>query len=114
MDRNELTLAITAALAGAVLLGWLLGWIFARLNGPAGPRSMKGTADLAARLHAAEEAAAQAQMQLATREAELGARLAQLKRDLELADQQLVREQARTEEIREAYRTAMSGFTRNG
>ena len=114
MDRSELTLAITAALAGAVALGWLLGWIFARLNGPAGPRSMKATADLAARLHAAEAAAAAAETRLAAREAELGERLAELKRDLELADQQLAREQARPEEIRAAYRTAMSGLTRNG
>ena len=113
MDRNELTLIIAAGLAGAVLLGWLLGWIFARLNGPVGPRSLRRSADLVARLHAAEETAAQAEMRLTAREAELRERVTELQRDLDTAYQQLAREQARTEEIRDAYRTAMSGLTRN-
>ncbi len=114
MDRNELTLAITAGIAAAVLLGALLGWIFARLNGPSGPSSMRRSADLATRLHAAEAEAVQARARLAEIEGEFGQRLSDLQRDLDAAREQLVREQARTEEIREAYRTAMSGLTRNG
>jgi hypothetical protein len=114
MDRNELTLAIAGALAGAVLLGWIIGWMFSRLNGPSGPRSVLRTADMAARLHAAEEAAAQAGARLALVEAEFGARLTELRGELDTAYQHLAREQARTEEIREAYRAAMSGLTRGG
>ena len=55
MDRNDLTLAIAGALIAAFLLGWVLRWAFARLN-TAGPRNAARTADLAARLHAAEDA----------------------------------------------------------
>ena len=55
MDRNELTLAIAGALVAAFLLGWMLRWAFGRLNA-AGPRNAARTADIAARLHAAEDA----------------------------------------------------------
>jgi hypothetical protein len=84
------------------------------LNGPAGPRSIRHTSDLAARLHTAEEAAARAEAKLAAVQADLGGRLAETGRELDAAYQHLAREQARTEEIREAYRAAMSGFTRGG
>jgi hypothetical protein len=114
MGRSELTLAIAGALAVAVLLGWVLGWMFSRLNGPSGPRSIRRTSDMAARLHDAEEAAAKAEARLASVEADLAERLAEVRGELETAYQHLAREQARTEEIREAYRAAMSGLTRGG
>lgn len=114
MDRTELTLAIAASLVGALLLGWVLGWLFARLNRQSGPRDLREAADMASRLQEAEEAAARAQARLQATEADLGGRLAEVQRELEGAYQQIAREQARTEEIREAYRVAMSGLTRGG
>ena len=36
MTGDQLTLALAAALFGAVVLGWILRWIFGHLN--AGPR----------------------------------------------------------------------------
>ncbi|MFO1209072.1 MAG: hypothetical protein U1E40_07590 [Amaricoccus sp.] len=51
MDRNDLTIAFTAALVGAFLLGWIMRWLFERING--GARSSHVT-DLVAQLHAAE------------------------------------------------------------
>ena len=55
MDRNELTLVIAGALVGAFLLGWIFRWIFGRINAP-GPAAPRQHADMAAQLHAAEEA----------------------------------------------------------
>lgn len=51
MDRSSLTLAVAGALVGAFLLGWILRWIFGRMNA-----SGVMSAEVAARLHAAEEA----------------------------------------------------------
>ena len=59
MSRTELTLALTITFLAAVLLGWFLRWGFSRIN----RMSLTGagiTNDLAARLHAAEEAQAEA------------------------------------------------------
>jgi hypothetical protein len=105
VNRGELTLAIAAALVGAVLLGWILRWMFARLN--AGPRSVARTADLAARLHAAEDARAWAESRLAEVEADLGRRLAEAQADLAAAHDGRARAEAQAEEIRDAYRRAL-------
>lgn len=59
MSRTELTLAMAVTFLAAVLLGWILRWGFSRIN----RMSLTGvgiTNDLAARLHAAEEAQAEA------------------------------------------------------
>ena len=105
MTRAELTLAIAAALFLAVLLGWMLRWMFGRMN--AGPRSLARTADLAERLHAAEDAQARAEARLAEVEADLSHRLAMLHAELDSAHDRLARAEAQTEEIREAYRRAL-------
>ena len=88
MDRNELTLAIAGALVGAFLLGWILRWFFGRMNA-AGPRSVVRTADMAAQLHAAEEARGRAEWRAA----------------------EVAKAEAATEEIRAAYRKALIGGT---
>lgn len=74
MDRNQLILAIAAALLAAFLLGWLVGAVLARLG-----RSSRTELDeiaLAARqLIRAEAARDDALARLDRREAELGAEL---------------------------------------
>lgn len=112
MDRNELTLAIAGALVAAVLVGWVLRWIFARMSNAAGPRSIRRTADLAAQLHAAEEAQARAEARLASVEADLGGRLAEMQAEIEAANRALERERDQSEQIRAAYREAMAGNAR--
>ena len=84
MDRNDLTLAIAGALIAAFLLGWMLRWAFARLNA-AGPRNAARTADLAARLHAAEDAPGPAERRLAEVEAEASRRVLELQSEVESA-----------------------------
>lgn len=112
MDRNELTLAVAAALAGAVLLGWLLRSIFSAMNRDHGPRSLRRSADIAARLHAAEEAQAAAEARLREVEADLGQRLMELQEELGGVQAMLERERRASEEIRAAYRRSVA--TRQG
>ena len=59
MNRTELTLLLTAVLLAAVLTGWFLHWGFTRINRLSLSGGGSGN-DLAARLHAAEEAQAEA------------------------------------------------------
>lgn len=92
MTRGELTAAIAAVLVAAVALGWILRWIFTHMNGTA------PAAELATRLHAAEDALRQAERLLATREIELATALDTLSKTT-----------AETEDIRAAYRAAMAG-----
>ena len=106
MDRSELTLAIAGALIGAFLLGWLLRWIFARMN-TAGPRNAARAADLAARLHAAEDALHRSEEQLAEIEAESGRRVVELEADPVGARKALAQSEAQAEEIRTAYRRSL-------
>jgi len=106
MDRNELTVAIAGALVAAFLLGWLTRWAFARLN-TAGPRNAASTADLAARLHAAEDARHRSERRLAELEAEASRRLHELEAELDGARAALARSEAQAEEIRAAYRRAL-------
>ena len=107
MDRNDLTLAIAGTLIAAFLLGWVLRWAFARLNA-AGPRNAARTADLAARLHAAEDGQARSERRLAEVEAEASRRVLELQNEVESAREALARaeEQAeeQAEEVRAAYR----------
>jgi hypothetical protein len=106
MDRNDLTIAIAGALIAAFLLGWGLRWAFARLNA-AGPRNAARTADLAARLHAAEDGQARAERRLAEVEAEASRRVLELQGEAESLRTELARAQEQAEEIRAAYRRTM-------
>lgn len=106
MDRNELTLAIAGALVGAFLLGWILRWFFGRMNA-AGPRSVARTADMAAQLHAAEEAKQRAEWRAVELEEEGARRVAELQGEVDKAREEVVRAEAATEEIRTAYRKAL-------
>jgi chemotaxis protein histidine kinase CheA len=106
MDRNDLTLAIAGALIAAFLLGWLLRWAFARLNA-AGPRNAARTADLAAQLHASEDAQARAERRLAEVEAEASRRLLELQGELEGTRAALAQSEAQAEDIRAAYRRTL-------
>jgi hypothetical protein len=108
VDRNELTIAIAAALLGAVVLGWLLHWVFAGMNRAAGPRSIKRTAEMAARLHAAEEAQQAAELRLAQVEADLNQRIGEMQAELDTASQDLAQARRQAEDVREAYRQAMA------
>ncbi len=107
MDRNDLTLAVAAALVGAVLLGWILHMLFARLNTGSGPRSIKRTADMAHRLHDAEEAQHRAETRLRQVEGDLQARVTELTAELDASNAALLRAREQTEEIRAAYRQTM-------
>jgi len=109
VDRDELMIAIAGALFGALLLGWVLHWMFARINRAEGPRSIRRTADMASRLHAAEIARGRAENRLAEVEGDLRQRLADTERELEAALRTLDSERAQAEEIRAAYRAASSG-----
>jgi hypothetical protein len=106
MDRNDLTLAIAGALTAAFLLGWVLRWVFARLNA-AGPRNAARAADLAGRLHAAEDAQGRAERRLAEVEAEASRRIRELEADLDAARAALAQCEAQTEDIRAAYRRSL-------
>jgi cytochrome c biogenesis factor len=113
VDRNELTIAIAAALIAAVLLGWCLRWIFSSINNAAGPRSIKQTARMAARLHHAEEAQLAAETRLAQVEADLTQRLDQVQAELDTAYANLGQARNQTEEVREAYRQAIGQIPRD-
>lgn len=101
MVRSELTLAIAGVLVAAVLIGWVLRGVFTGLN--AGGRGrLRGRADLAARLHAAEEAEAR----LRAVERDLAAELADTRRELDEALRARDGARAELDEIRDAYRRA--------
>jgi len=55
MNRTELTVIVAATFMVAILIGWILRWLYSRI-GQAGLSTSGGSNDLAARLHAAEEA----------------------------------------------------------
>lgn len=103
MNRSELTLAIAAVLVGAMLLGWILRWIFGRMNAY-GPRDVLRSAEMAARLHDAEDAQVRAEGRLADAKADL----AQARAELDATLASLSKARAQTEEIRAAYRAAMA------
>ncbi len=106
MDRNELTLAIAGALVVAFLLGWILRWFFGRINA-SGPRSVARTADMAAQLHAAEEAKQRAEWRAIEAEEEATRRIAELQAEVGTAREAAGKAEAATEEIRGAYRKAL-------
>jgi len=108
LDRSELTLAISAGLVGALLLGWILHWMFARLGQSAAPRNARRASDLAHRLHAAEEAQHRAESRLREIEHDLRARAVDLQAELDATAATLERERAASEELRAAYRATMT------
>ena len=106
MGRSDLTLAIAGALVGAFLLGWILRWFFGRMNA-SGPRSVAQTAQMAAQLHAAEDAQKRAEWRLAEAEGESALRVAELQAEVASGRDALARAEAQTEDIRSAYRKAL-------
>jgi nitrogen fixation/metabolism regulation signal transduction histidine kinase len=109
MDRNELTLALTAAFFGAVLLGWFLHWVFGMLNRRSGPKSIKQTALLVERVQNAEEARLAAEARLQAVERDLNQRIALMQAELNTAHESLEAARDETEQIRAAYREAVTG-----
>lgn len=108
MDRNELTLALTAAFLGAVLLGWVLHWAFGRLNRAAGPRSIKQTAVLVERVQNAEDARLAAEARLQVVERDLNQRILQMQAEIDAAHESLEAARDETEQIRAAYRETVA------
>lgn len=108
MHRDQMILAMAGALVGAVLVGSVLHWIFSRVNGVSGPRNARRTADLAHRLHAAEEAQHRAEARLREVEVDLRQRNVDLQSELAAVQQTLERERGAGEELRAAYRQAMT------
>jgi hypothetical protein len=101
MDRNELTLAVAGALVAAFLLGWILRWFFGRINAR-GPRNAARTADLAAQLHAAEDALHRAEARLARFEEAGAKRFAEMQAEVDAA-------RAEAAELRAARAAAETG-----
>ncbi|WP_424934218.1 hypothetical protein [Amaricoccus macauensis] len=99
-----MTLALTTAFLGALLIGWTLHWVFSRLNRKAGPRSIKQTALLVERVQDAEEARLAAEAKLQSVERDLNARIAQMQAEIDAAHESLETARDETEQIRAAYR----------
>ena len=108
MDRSELTLVIAGALVGAFLLGWIFRWFFGRINA-VGPRNARRTADMAAQLHAAEQARHAAEERASRIESEARRHFTSVEAELASTQTALESARAQAEEIREAYRQAMAG-----
>ena len=89
--------AVAGALVGAVLIGWVLHWMFSRANGVSGPRNARRTADLAHRLHLAEEAQHRAEARLREVEVDLRQRNVDLQAELAAVQQTLERVRAEAE-----------------
>jgi len=83
MNRIEITAILTAAVVASFVLGWALRWVFARLN----RSSLQGgpPEEMAALLHAAEEARDNAEARMSQRETELLNQLKQTKAELAAA-----------------------------
>jgi len=83
MNRTEITAILAASLVAAFILGWALRWVFARLN----RSSLQGgpPEEMAALLHAAEEARDTAEERMNQRETELQNQLTQTKAELAAA-----------------------------
>ena len=108
MDQSELTLVIAGALVGAFLLGWIFRWFFGRINA-VGPRNARRTADMAAQLHAAEQARHAAEERASRIESEARRHFTSMEAELASTQTALESARAQAEEIREAYRQAMAG-----
>jgi hypothetical protein len=74
-----------------------------------GPRSVARSADLAAQLHAAEEAKSRAELRAIELEEEGARRVSELQAEVRAARDALARAEAATEEIRAAYRKSLIG-----
>lgn len=83
MNRIEITALLAGSLVAAFVLGWALRWVFSRLN----RSSLQGgpPEEMAALLHAAEEARDTAETRMAQRETELLNQLKQTKAELSAA-----------------------------
>ncbi len=101
MDENGLRIAFAGALVGAVCLGWVLHWLWRLMGQNTGPKSIKKTADLATRLHDAEEALFQAEATLAGERQAHSARVTELETELAQAHD-------RMREMRDAYEQVLA------
>ena len=108
MDRNELTLVIAGTLLAAFLLGWIMRWFFSRLNAT-GPRNARRARDMAAQLHAAEDARHAAEQALADHTKAQSRRVSELQADLDAARDALARAEAEAERMGAAYHEAVAG-----
>lgn len=83
MNRTELTVLVASTFMIAILIGWVLRWLFSRINrsGLGGGHSN----DLAARLHASEEARDKAYSERDATVKDVQNRLAQTEAELSAA-----------------------------
>ncbi|WP_316015181.1 hypothetical protein [Roseobacter sp. HKCCA0434] len=84
MTRDELILAMTAALMGAFVLGWLLRWLYGSLA-RAGTSRVETVEDMTSRLAQAEEGQAAIAAQLAATDQSLRAQLREKQAELDAA-----------------------------
>ncbi|MFS4437141.1 hypothetical protein ACMA5I_02895 [Paracoccaceae bacterium GXU_MW_L88] len=96
MDRDELTWIVAGGIFAAIVLGWILHWIYSMLAHP--HRKEAQTAELATRLHDAEEALTEARQQAQKLEADMNFRLGQKQAEYDAAMEAL--EEARLQTSR--------------
>jgi len=85
MNRTELTILLSVTFLLAVGLGWTMRWIFSRINRAGLGVSGGETNDMAARLHAAEEASAAAQAEAAAQVKDMQNKLRETEAELAAA-----------------------------
>ncbi|MCE6951190.1 hypothetical protein LAZ40_07385 [Cereibacter sphaeroides] len=98
MNRTEFIIATAVILFVAFLMGWFAHWLVSRFSRVTG--DMSEVDRLAQHLHEAEEQRDQAVLYLESREADLGARLAQAEAELRAAMEGLREARAESEEMR--------------
>ena len=84
MTREELVIAMAAALMGALVLGWILRWIYGGLS-RAGTGKVETVDDMAIRLANAEEGQASIAAQLAATDQSLRSQLREKQAELDAA-----------------------------
>ncbi|ACM02262.1 MULTISPECIES: hypothetical protein [Cereibacter] len=99
MNRTEFIIATAVILFVAFGMGWLAHWLVSRFSRVTG--DMSEVDRLAQHLHEAEEQRDQAVLYLESREAELGAQLAQTEAELRATMDGLREARAETEELRD-------------
>lgn len=85
MNRTELTILLSVTFLLAVGLGWTMRWVFSRINRAGLGMSGGENNDMAARLHAAEEASANAAAEAATQVRDMQNKLRETEAELAAA-----------------------------